>query len=165
MHKATIWLTLLLLNACAPAAYREPEVQIPTAFRERLDSLAPRAQPSPNAVPVVTSDTAVVGEYWRALGDTTLVRLLAEALGANLDVRAAEARIRGARASRLKSRSRRTGCATGSTSSRGTRPASTSTSATTGAGHAASRPAARCSTPSAIPAGLRSMPRPAAQRR
>ena len=27
----------------------------------------------------------MVGEYWRALGDTTLVRLLEEALGANLD--------------------------------------------------------------------------------
>src|SRR5688572_3345904 len=101
MHKATIWLTLLL-NACASAAaYREPEVQIPTAFRERLDTLAPPAQPSPNAVPVATADTAVVGEYWRALGDTTLVRLLEAALGANLDLRAAEARIRGARASRF----------------------------------------------------------------
>jgi NodT family efflux transporter outer membrane factor (OMF) lipoprotein len=101
MHKATIWLTFLL-NACAStAAYREPEVQVPTAFRERLDTLAPRAQPSPNEVPVATTDTAVVGEYWRSLGDTTLVRLLEEALGANLDVQAAEARIRGARASRF----------------------------------------------------------------
>ena len=101
MRKATIWLTFLL-NACAStAAYRSPEVQIPTAFRERLDSLAPRAQPSPNAVPMAAGDTAVVGEYWRTLGDTTLVRLLQQALGANLDVRAAEARIRGARASRF----------------------------------------------------------------
>lgn len=101
MHKATIWLTFLL-NACAStAAYREPEVQIPAAFRERLDSLAPPAQTSPNEVPVATTDTAVVGEYWRSLGDTTLVRLLEEALGANLDLQAAEARIRGARASRL----------------------------------------------------------------
>ena len=86
MHKATIWLTFLL-NACAAAAYREPEVQIPTAFRERLDTLAPPAQPSPNAVPVATADTAGVGEYWRAQGDTTLVRLLEEALGANRDTR------------------------------------------------------------------------------
>ena len=101
MRKATIWLTFLL-NACAStAAYRAPEVQIPTAFRERLDSLAPRAQSSPTAVPMAAADTAVVGEYWRALGDSTLVRLLEEALGANLDVRVAEARIRGARASRL----------------------------------------------------------------
>jgi outer membrane protein, multidrug efflux system len=101
MHKATICLTFLL-NACAStAAYRSPEVRIPTAFRERLDSLAPPAHPSTNAVPVAAADTAVVGEYWRSLGDTTLIRLLQEALGANLDVRVAEARIRGARASRL----------------------------------------------------------------
>ena len=101
MRKATIWLTFLL-NACASAAaYRAPEVQIPTAFRERLDSLAPRAQGSPDAVPMAAGDTAAVGEYWRSLGDTALVRLLQEALGANLDVHVAEARIRGARASRL----------------------------------------------------------------
>jgi NodT family efflux transporter outer membrane factor (OMF) lipoprotein len=101
MRKATIWLTFLL-NACAStAAYRAPEVRIPTAFRERLDSLAPRAEPSPDAVPVAAADTAAVGTYWRSLGDTTLVRLLEEALDANLDVRAADARIRGARASRL----------------------------------------------------------------
>jgi multidrug efflux system outer membrane protein len=101
MHKATIWLTFLL-NACAStAAYRAPEVRIPTDFRERLDSLAPRAQASPDAVPMAAGDTALVGEYWRMLGDSTLVRLLNEALGANLDVRVAEARIRGARAARL----------------------------------------------------------------
>ncbi|HEY7615037.1 MAG TPA: TolC family protein [Gemmatimonadales bacterium] len=100
MHKATIWLTFLL-NACAStAAYRAPEVQIPPAFRERLDSLAPRSQPSPDRVPTAAADTAAVGEYWRALGDTTLIRLLEQALTANYDVRVAEARIRGARASR-----------------------------------------------------------------
>jgi outer membrane protein, multidrug efflux system len=101
MRKATIWLTFLL-NACAStAAYRAPEVQIPTAFRERLDSLAPRAEPSPDAVPMAQPDTALVGAYWRSLGDTTLIRLLEEALRANHDVAVAEARIRGARASRL----------------------------------------------------------------
>jgi outer membrane protein, multidrug efflux system len=104
MRKATIWLTLLL-NACAStAAYREPEVRIPTAFRERLDSLAPRPQASSDAVPVVTADTALIGEYWRALRDTTLVRLLEQGLGANFDVRVAEARIRGARAVRTEAR-------------------------------------------------------------
>jgi NodT family efflux transporter outer membrane factor (OMF) lipoprotein len=103
MHKATIWLTFLL-NACASAAaYRAPEVQIPTAFRERLDSLAPPPQPAPDRVPMAAADTAVIGEYWRALGDTTLVRLLEQALKANYDVRVAEARIRGARAARLES--------------------------------------------------------------
>lgn len=100
MRTATIWLTFLL-NACAStAAYRAPEVRIPTTFRERLDSLAPPPAASSNAVPMAAPDTAAVGEYWRTLGDTTLVRLLQEALGGNFDVRVAEARIRGARAAR-----------------------------------------------------------------
>jgi NodT family efflux transporter outer membrane factor (OMF) lipoprotein len=101
MRKATILLSFLL-NACAStAAYRAPEVQIPAAFRERLDSLAPRAQPSPDAVPMAAADTTPVGEYWRSLGDTTLNRLLQQAFGGNLDVEAAASRIRGARAARL----------------------------------------------------------------
>ena len=101
MRKATIWLTFLL-NACAStAAYRAPEVQIPTTFRESLDTLADRAQASPDAVPMAVTDTESVGDYWRALGDTTLVRLMEQALDANLDLEAAQARIRGARASRL----------------------------------------------------------------
>jgi outer membrane protein, multidrug efflux system len=101
MHKGTIWLALLL-NACAStAAYRAPQVEIPTAFRERLDSLAPPPTP-PTTVPTVAGDTVTpVGEYWRALGDTTLNRLLDQALSGNLDVEAARARIRGARASKL----------------------------------------------------------------
>jgi NodT family efflux transporter outer membrane factor (OMF) lipoprotein len=37
---------------------------------------------------------------WPDLGDSTLTRLLKDAVGANLDVRAAEARVRGARAAR-----------------------------------------------------------------
>lgn len=100
MRKATIWLTLLL-NACASAApYRQPQVEIPAAFRERLDSLAPSA--APTAVPVAARDTVTpVGEYWRALGDTTLDRLLDEALRGNLDVEIAQARIRGARAAKV----------------------------------------------------------------
>ena len=101
MRKATIWLTFLL-NACAStAAYRAPEVQIPTTFRESLDTLAHRAQASPDAVPMAVTDTESVGDYWRALGDTTLVRLMEQALDVNLDLEAAQARIRGARASRL----------------------------------------------------------------
>jgi NodT family efflux transporter outer membrane factor (OMF) lipoprotein len=42
-----------------------------------------------------------VGEYWRALNDTTLDRLLEQALRGNLDVEVARARISGARAARL----------------------------------------------------------------
>ena len=100
MRKATIGFALLL-NACASAAaYRAPEVKIPAAFQQRLDSLA---APVPSrSVPVVASETVdPVGEHWRALGDTTLNRLLAQALGGNLDVQVAQARIRGVRAARV----------------------------------------------------------------
>ncbi|HVE79850.1 MAG TPA: TolC family protein [Gemmatimonadaceae bacterium] len=40
-------------------------------------------------------------DFWRSLGDTTLQRLLAQALGANHDVEVARARASGARAARL----------------------------------------------------------------
>jgi NodT family efflux transporter outer membrane factor (OMF) lipoprotein len=54
----------------------------------------------------VVADTTQAGRidvaaFWRQLGDSTLDRLMAEALRANQDVRAAEARVRGARAARL----------------------------------------------------------------
>ena len=42
----------------------------------------------------------MVAEHWRQLGDSTLNRLMDEALLANQDVRAAQARVRGARAFR-----------------------------------------------------------------
>jgi outer membrane protein, multidrug efflux system len=98
---------LLVLNACASApSYRAPAVEIPTAFRERLDSLAPRRAQPDSEVPTITADSSPADStkpsaYWQVLGDTTLDRLLAQALRANLDVQSAEARIRGARANRL----------------------------------------------------------------
>lgn len=60
------------------------------------------APPMPSAVIVApATDPGEVGlEYWHRLGDSTLSRLLIEALGANLDVRAAEARVRSVRAAR-----------------------------------------------------------------
>jgi outer membrane protein, multidrug efflux system len=104
MRISPLWF-LLLLNGCAStAAYREPQVKIPPAFQQRLDSLAPAPappSPRPDRVPVVSGDTvAVIGDHWRALGDTTLDRLLREALQGNLDVQVAQSRIRGARAAR-----------------------------------------------------------------
>jgi NodT family efflux transporter outer membrane factor (OMF) lipoprotein len=48
----------------------------------------------------VSDTTIALSAAWRELGDTTLTRLINEAAGANLDIRAAEARVRGARSAR-----------------------------------------------------------------
>ena len=50
-------------------------------------------------------DTGTPGRaFWESLGDTTLARLVSEALTANYDLRAAAARVRQARAERLEAR-------------------------------------------------------------
>ncbi|MGH7515909.1 MAG: efflux transporter outer membrane subunit [Gemmatimonadales bacterium] len=57
------------------------------------------------AVAQEPADTTVTGHaFWESLGDSTLVRLVGEALRANHDVRAATARVREARAQRLEAR-------------------------------------------------------------
>jgi multidrug efflux system outer membrane protein len=101
-------LLAVVLTACAGApAYRPPPVPVPARFREpadpAADSLAsPRAVPPAVPAPADSGSPSAeaAGEAWRLLGDSTLDRLLAELARANLDVRAAEARVRGARAAR-----------------------------------------------------------------
>ena len=91
MYKPAIALSLALAGCTAAPGYRAPEVPVPAAFRETRDTIiaAPDTQ-------VAVKDTL----QWPDVRDTTLTRLLKEAVGANLDVRAAEARVRGARAAR-----------------------------------------------------------------
>jgi outer membrane protein, multidrug efflux system len=93
MRKAALLLWLGVTGAgCASApGYRAPEVQVPQAFRETRDTTV--------AIAVAPSDTAVLLR-WPELGDTTLTRLIDQLAHANLDVQAAEARVRGARAAR-----------------------------------------------------------------
>jgi multidrug efflux system outer membrane protein len=93
MCKAGIFLSLAAaLAGCATApGYRAPEVQVPTAFRETRDTVIETLVTGP-----AVADTL----SWPDLGDSTLTRLLKDAVSANLDIRAAEARVRGARAAR-----------------------------------------------------------------
>src|SRR5688572_13631806 len=92
MSKAGILLSLTLVACASAPGYRAPEVQAPTAFRETRDTVIET---------LVTGRTSPDTLVWPDLGDTTLTRLLKEAIGGgNLDVRAAEARVRGARAAR-----------------------------------------------------------------
>lgn len=94
MRKAGIFLSLTLaLAGCATApGYRAPEVRVPATFRETRDTI----------IETLVAERAVADTLsWPDLGDSTLIRLLKEAVGGgNLDVRAAEARVRGARAAR-----------------------------------------------------------------
>ena len=91
MSKAGILLSLSLVACASAPGYRAPEVQVPATFRETRDTVIETLGTGPAA-----PDTLV----WPDLGDSTLTRLLKDAVGANLDVRAAEARVRGARAAR-----------------------------------------------------------------
>jgi outer membrane protein, multidrug efflux system len=81
----------LALAGCAAPGYRAPEVPIPAAFRETRDTIV-EAPATLSGLPDTVSSQEV--------HDTTLARLLNEAAGANLDVRTAEARVRGARSAR-----------------------------------------------------------------
>jgi outer membrane protein, multidrug efflux system len=90
MHR--VWFLSLVSAACASApSYRASEVPIPRAFRETRDTV----------IEMPDTGTAVADTgSWRNVGDSTLSRLISEAVRANLDVRAAEARVRGARSAR-----------------------------------------------------------------
>jgi multidrug efflux system outer membrane protein len=96
MSKAVISLSLVVAACASAPGYRAPELQLPAAFRETRDTTI--AIPSLDTTP---SAAALAGTgFFPDVGDTTLTRLLNEAVRANLDVRAAEARVRGARSAR-----------------------------------------------------------------
>lgn len=81
----------LALVGCAAPGYRAAEVPVPAAFRETRDTIV-ETPAALTALPDTASSLDV--------SDTTLARLLNEAARANLDVRSAEARVRGARSAR-----------------------------------------------------------------
>jgi outer membrane protein, multidrug efflux system len=88
-----LWFLASLVSfGCASApSYRAPQVAVPAAFREMTDTITE----APTG-PARSGDTVSQLE----VGDTTLARLIHEAVRGNLDVRAAEARVRGARSAR-----------------------------------------------------------------
>src|SRR5262245_19512248 len=100
-------LLAVVVTACGAPEYQSPPVPVPAQFREPADPAT--AAPSPNAVPSAFPPPADSGlaaaaraaaEAWQVLGDTTFDRLLNELASANLDVRAATARVQGARSLR-----------------------------------------------------------------
>src|SRR5438552_5880233 len=98
--RSAILLAFVALYGCASApGYRSSSVQPPTSFREDPHPLSP----SPSGRGGTTDGAAVSLDYWERLGDTTLSRLISEVLRGNLDVRAAQARVRAARSDRIRS--------------------------------------------------------------
>ncbi|HEV8303315.1 MAG TPA: efflux transporter outer membrane subunit [Gemmatimonadales bacterium] len=98
-------LGFLALYGCAAApAYRSAAVPVPGAFQFQATADSDRL--APYVVTAAAADTtateAVAADYWDRLGDTTLSRLVREVPRANLDVRAAQARVDGARAARAR---------------------------------------------------------------
>jgi multidrug efflux system outer membrane protein len=91
MYKAAFLLSAALAGCASAPGYRAPEASVPAAFRETRDTIVqvPDTQSAVTATP-----------SWPDVGDTTLARLMKEVVRANLDVRAAEARVRGARSAR-----------------------------------------------------------------
>jgi NodT family efflux transporter outer membrane factor (OMF) lipoprotein len=89
MRNVSLWMVALALSGCAVGpAHRPPTLDLAPAFREARDTAA------------VTPAAPAVA-FWQTLGDSTLERLIGEALADNRDVRVALARVRGARAARL----------------------------------------------------------------
>jgi multidrug efflux system outer membrane protein len=91
MFRVGILLPLVLAGCASAPSYQAPAVVMPAAFRETRDTIVQAPTTGTMAGDSVTGPN---------LGDTTLTRLIREALRANLDVRTAEARVRGARSAR-----------------------------------------------------------------
>ena len=100
--RSLLALATLALAGCATApAYRAPMVAVPEAFRE-TDPGRPLAAPEARPLPAAAEPVEFSTRFWEPLGDTTLTRLIDEAVRNNLNVQAAQARVRGARASRTR---------------------------------------------------------------
>ena len=91
MFRPMILLALALTGCAGAPGYRASEVKVPPVFREVEDTIVkmPANQPA-----------TLEGASSLQLGDTVLNRLMNGVVQANLDVRAAEARVRGARSAR-----------------------------------------------------------------
>lgn len=82
------WLVTPVLSACAIGpAHHAPTLDLAPRFREAADRTG--------------AQTAAPDVFWNTLGDTTLRRLIGQALGSNRGIHAAEARVRVARSARL----------------------------------------------------------------
>jgi len=92
---ARIWTglgTVLLLAACAVGPdYTRPESPAPPLWTEPIE----------NGLSAAPANAELLAQWWTTLGDAQLTELVRRALAGNLDVQAAQARVREARARRV----------------------------------------------------------------
>jgi outer membrane protein TolC len=87
----------LLLGGCTVGPnYTQPQTPVPGAFSRAEPSTRPTTQVVSTTQPAVTAQTP----WWTTFEDPALDRLIEQAARANLDLKAAEARVREARAAR-----------------------------------------------------------------
>lgn len=99
--RRSILLGFLALTGCASApAYQPSPVVLPASFRETTEPGPDSAAPTRGLQPRAIGDSAMIAARWQELGDSTLTRLIEEALRTSPDVRTSAARVRGARAAR-----------------------------------------------------------------
>ncbi len=87
---------LLLAGCMVGPDYKRPDVQVPDEFAHA----APTTQPTTQPVAMVLSGAPIVDRWWVGLRDPLLDSLVDRALGSNLDLQFAEARVVEARALR-----------------------------------------------------------------
>jgi len=105
MRSAILVLALTLYGCASSPDYKSSGVPVPTAYRALADSqptqyVAPDTTTTAHTTAPVAAD--VSPDYWRRLGDTTLLRLIDEVSRSNLDVAAAKARVNAAGADRMR---------------------------------------------------------------
>jgi multidrug efflux system outer membrane protein len=94
-------LSALLLSACAAPQFKQPDVEVPAAFREAQPQRADAVQRAADGTTWKIGRPAEAqprGEWWRAFNDASLDALIAEATAASPTLAVAAARVRQARA-------------------------------------------------------------------
>ena len=90
-------LAALLLTACAAPEFKQPVIDVPTAFKEAATPVRTAADGS-TWQPAQAAEAQPRGEWWLAFSDPALNALIAEATRANANLTVAAARVKQARA-------------------------------------------------------------------
>ena len=89
---------ILLVGCTVGPNYQQPQTGVPDTFAAAHE--APSTRPTTQVVSTTQPAPTVSDAWWRSFNDPILDALIDEAARANLDLRAAEARVREARAAR-----------------------------------------------------------------